>query len=216
MTSPVHQRVIDRSKAESHDAYQAEQAQKKAAEATSEHEANVAQMLETIRAQKPAPNTHWDDAQKHYEQARQVTITVNHSLAEELVRYQADPARQAKCKNPDRLAKLIYQLGTDTGNYLSEIAGVYSRHATKTGGTTTGDEFMEAMEIEDSYHSLGSVYATNAQPLAAEIMELIGVTDQLIAHMEAAVAQQVEERKAKAQDPTVITDIDVVEVKTGE
>ena len=72
------------------------------------------------------------------------------------------------------------------------------------------------MEIEDSYHSLGSVYATNAQPLAAEIMELIGVTDQLIAHMEAAVAQQVEERKAKAQDPTVITDIDVVEVKTGE
>ena len=29
-------------------------------------------------------------------------------------------------------------------------------------------------------------------------------------------AQQVEERKAKAQDPTVITDIDVVEVKTGE
>ena len=75
---------------------------------------------------------------------------------------------------------------------------------------------MEAIEIEDGYHSLGSVYATNAQPLAAEILELIGVTDQLIAHMEAAVAQQVEERKAKAQDPTVITDIDVVEVKPGE
>jgi hypothetical protein len=150
-------------------------------------------------------NKFWDDASNHYNKSMEALLEVEGTLAQTLKEFIKDPAKIAAIKDQTSLANNIKVLTKDIAEHVARLNNIHVRHNTKTGGTSTPDEYMEILNIHGEYATALEIYQANIVPILGFILEQIGAAEDFI------LSQQTQQ--TGLTDVTIISDVEVKEIK---
>lgn len=166
-------------------------------------------------AQKWPTNTGWDDTRHIYVTAMQGAITAEGQLGQVLQDIQDNPHKLALIPDQRALAQSITVLTRDLQSHIDALNGIYEQHQHFSGttqvtyeedGQPNVSDHMRMLDLQMQYAEVMKIYEANIVPVFLQVMEQIGATEALL-HAQQLSAQ--EQKLREAQDPSVITDVEV-------
>lgn len=157
-------------------------------------------------------NTFWDDAAAAYES---IQSGYRHAVSDTAAKVKDFLEKNKDAISQDttlRLHRLVTQLTIDTQRFFSRVEELHAQHAGRTGSTKGYDDHNLLVQIEVGYHDAVGVYNASAGEISGQIYEIIGLAQQA---READRLAQEAFALQQAQDPNVVTDVEIktVEVK---
>lgn len=178
--------------------------------------------------QPPENNTVWDDLQRMSIRCHQLL-----SSPSALLPLLNNDALMAKVENINHLNRTAAVLARDMGEFTNFFHGIQQRHAGKSGASTTPDDHLMAVMLHNDYGVWADQFEANVRPMIESVTEILAkaetlllaekpeevnkLADEVTAHIGQHVGVTVlkeEPGMTPAQDPNVITDVEVKEVVT--
>lgn len=147
----------------------------------------------------------WDDLEGIYKSCSEALVVANNSVVE-LFKI---PGVIDNIENRQETKVALLGLNKDIKFFSEELKTIHNNHAGKTGLIENESELGQCLEIFEKYHSFQTTYQSVIIPTVITLSEEVGKAAEL---MNKKIAEQ--EALAAAQDPNVVTEVQVKEPTT--
>ena len=173
-------------------------------------EQELANMMKLLDEQEVPENKLWDETNAIYYDVMTMLNATSDDMGNAMLAFTQNHELKASLtsQQAQRLTVLVQQFTKDTTQYIEQLSGIYQRHAGKSGGVTSPTEAMEVRQIQGAYHDVADLFHQLVNPMAVEILGLIGVVQQAA---QALVLNKQQQAQADLQDPNVISDVVIKE-----
>jgi len=144
----------------------------------------------------------WDDLEGIYKSCSEALVVANNSVVE-LFKI---PGVIDNIENRQETKVALLGLSKDIKFFSEELKTIHNVHADKTGLIKDESELGQCLEIFEKYHSFQTTYQSVIIPTVITLSEEVGKAAELI---NKKIAEQ--DALAAAQDPNVITEVEVKE-----
>lgn len=178
---------------------------------SSDKDLNTAQLIMTGALnpdyKNEESNQSWDDLEGIYKSCTEALIVANNSVVE-LFKI---PGVMQNIENRQETKISILGLDKDIKFFSNELKEIHKVHEGKTGLIKDEDELGTCLEIFEKYHSFQTTYQSVIIPTVITLSEEVGKAAQT---MNEKIRQ--EQELLDAQNPNVITELEVKEPKTDD
>lgn len=155
----------------------------------------------------------WDSAEQHFVNSVVAIDQAQGLIASVLEEIVKDPEKFKLIKDPETLNENVNLLNKDIQRHSDLLNGIHEKHQGRTGPAKTQDDYMSVLQVNCEYAEAMEVYEANIQPTMHHILELIGVSDEIVQNQQAAGELPDQPYVDPALvDPTVVSDITFKEV----
>lgn len=157
-------------------------------------------------------NNFWDSPKEYYQELLTKILDANDLLATAVAGALADEVKGPQLRQHPKLSTLVVSINRDISTQLTMLENTYNSHKDRSGAITDPDDMLRLLAVSEAYESIGSVFNSLIVPVSAEIMEIIGVYDEVVELAKQEQAAEAQAQEAAVLDPNVITDVEVREV----